>query len=187
MNWLKVNLGYSTEEIELIQYGLSAMLMEFSKFIFLFILFTLIGKPLEYLFGIFILLLLRTNTGGLHFSTYLGCLMFSTFILYSGCVYLPAAVPVSDIDMLLLLLGCITITYLIGPVVSKTRPLPDTLQAKVSRIKTFKVIFIYFIIVFLFPESIFIRIGFWIIMLQSAQLVIAYVLRKETANEEKTH
>jgi len=34
MNWLKANLNYSQNELELIRYGFSAITMEISKFIF---------------------------------------------------------------------------------------------------------------------------------------------------------
>lgn len=181
MHWLKTNLGYSANEIKLIQYGLSAIVMELSKFIIMMLFFLLIGKPLEYLFGTFILLLLRTQTGGLHFTSYTACLFFSAATLYFGCVFLPDTFQTSNTTMLTLLLGCIIITYFTGPVVSKTRPIPNAAQAKKGKIQAFKIIFFYFIAVFLFSENHLISIGFWIIVLQTVQLLIAYFLRKENS------
>lgn len=174
-------MGYSANEIKLIQYGFSAMIMETSKFIIMMALFLFIGKPLEYLFGTFILLLLRTKTGGVHFASYIGCLLFSAAMLYSSCIFLPDTFQLSNISMLSLLLGCIIITYLIGPIVSKTRPMPNATQSKKGKIEAFKIIFFYFIAVFLFSENHFIIIGFWIILLQTAQLIVAYFLRKENS------
>lgn len=185
MNWLRENFDYSTNEIALIEYGFLSIVMELSKFIIMVILFTTIGKPLEFLFGTFILLLSRSNTGGLHFSSYISCLTFTILILYAGCVFLPKTINIPDIGMLILLLSCIIVTYLIGPIVSKSRPNPSSTQIQKSKLQSFKIIFIYFILTFLFSEYEFIQIGFWIILLQTIQLIFAYFLRKEKSDARK--
>lgn len=179
MNWLKANLNYSQDEFELIRYGLSSITMEASKFLIMLVIFSIMGKTIEYVFGTFILLLLRINTGGLHFSTYIGCLIFSIIILYLGCVYLPNQFELPQNGMLILLLACIILNCLIGPVVSKKRPEPTPSQIEKSKIATVKVIFLYFIAVSFFSKHSFIKIGFWVIVLQTVQLAFAYFLRKE--------
>lgn len=178
MNWLKTNLNYSQDELELIRYGLSAITMETSKFIIMLILFNNFGKLAEYLFGTLILLLLRINTGGLHFSTYTGCLIFSIFLFYLGCVYLPSKYQIRKVEMLILLLGCMTLNYIIGPVISKKRPALTSSQIKKSKITALKFIFLYIIAVVFFSEKPLIKIGFWIILLQTVQLIIAYFFKK---------
>lgn len=179
MEWLKSTLGYSASEMELIRYGFSVITMEASKFLIMLLLFILLDKPLEYLFSAFILVLLRTNAGGLHFPSYLSCLLFSIFFFCASCILLPHSIPISDIGMLVSLFCCIVITYLIGPVVSKERPVPTAKQAKRGKIETFKIIFFYFIIVFLFSKNNLLIVGFWTIILQTIQLIIACLLRKE--------
>lgn len=180
-------LNYSDREKALIQYGLSAILMEISKFLFMLILFSILKKTTEYLFGTFILLLLRAHSGGLHFSTYSGCLLFSIIFTYTGCVFLPNTIQISDIWMLFSLLNCIIISYLIGPIVSKVRPTPSSTQAKKHKIEIFKIIFFYFLVVFFFSENHYIQIGYWIIILHTLQLSIAYFLRKENLYENQIH
>lgn len=187
MNWLKANLNYSQNELELIRYGFSAITMEISKFIIMFILFNSLGKLSEYLFGTLILLLLRINTGGLHFSTYAGCLIFSIFLFYLGCVYLPGRYQIRKAEMLTLLFACMTLNYVIGPVISKQRPDLTSSQIKKSKLTALKFIFLYIIAVFFFSEKSLIKIGFWMILLQTVQLVIAYFLRKENYNEKSTN
>lgn len=178
MQWITEELNYSDKEKALIQYGLSAILMEISKFIIMLIFFSIIEKSTEYLFATFILLLLRAHTGGLHFSTYFGCLLFSNIILYAGCVYFPDTIQVSEIWMLFSLLNCMVTLYLIGPIVSKSRPIPSSTQAKKHRIESFKIVFFYFLVVFFFSENHYIQIGFWMILLQTLQLSIAYFIKK---------
>lgn len=187
VNWLKANLNYSQDELELIRYGLSAIAMETSKFIIMLILFNNIGKLAEYLFGTLILLLLRINTGGLHFSTYTKCLIFSILLFYLGCVYLPGRYQIGKVEMFILLLACMTINYIIGPVISKKRPVLTSYQIKKSKLTALKYIFLYIIAVFFFSEKPLIKIGFWMILLQTVQLVIAYFLRKESYNEKQTN
>lgn len=187
MDWLKANLNYTSDELELIRYGFLSIIMETSKFILMVIFFTIIGKTKEFLFGIFILFLLRSNTGGLHLSTYWGCLLFSTLLLYTGCVYLPCKWHIPGNGMLLLLAECILVTWKTGPVVSPKRPHPNALQAKKSKKIACTFISLYLLTVFLLPENSYIEIGFWIIILQTVQLVIAYFLRKENCNEKKIH
>lgn len=81
--------------------------------------------------------------------------------------------------MLIALLLCIIVNYAIGPIVSKMRPLPTNQQAKKGKLEAFKIIFFYFIAVFLFPDVHLLLVGFWTIVLQTAQLIIAYFIRKE--------
>lgn len=187
MDWLKANLNYTSDELELIRYGFLSIIMETSKFILMVIFFTIIGKTKEFLFGTFILLLLRSNTGGLHLSTYWGCLLFSTLLLYTGCVWLPYKWHIPNTGMHFLLAECILVTWKTGPVVSPKRPQPTALQAKKSKKTACTFISLYLITVFLLSENSYIRIGFWIIILQTVQLVISYFLRKEKVNEKKIY
>lgn len=177
MNWLREEIGYSIEEIELIRYGAASIMMELSKFIIMLILFTVTGNGMKYLFGIFILLLLRSCSGGLHFSSYIGCLLFSIVILYMGCIFLPNALRLPTRTMLIVLLCCIAITYLTGPVLSKNRPRLTPPQIRKSKTEAIAIIFCYILTVLLFQKNLLIQEGFWIIVLQTAQLLSAYIIK----------
>lgn len=178
MDWLREETDYSIEEIELIRYGLTSIVMELSKFFIMLLLFAVTRNGMLYLFGVFILLILRSCSGGLHFSSYIGCLIFSICILYMGCIFLPSVFQLSDYTMLILLICCIFITFQTGPVVSKSRPNLTPLQVKESKRSSFKIILCYMIAVILFGESSFIQPGFWMIFLQTLQLLVSFLLSK---------
>lgn len=178
MDWLREETEYSIEEIELIRYGVTCIVMELSKFFIMLLLFAATGNGIVYLFGVFILLILRSRSGGLHFSSYMGCLIFSIYILYMGCIFLPSVFQLSDFTMLILLTCCIFITFETGPIVSKSRPNLTPLQVKGSKQSSFKIILCYMIAVILFGKSSYIQAGFWMIFLQSLQLLVSFLLSK---------
>lgn len=184
MDWLREETGYSIEEIALIRYGISSIMMELSKFFIMLLLFTVTGNGILYLFGVFILLLLRSCNGGLHFSSYIGCLVFSTCILYIGCIFLPSMFQLSNFTMLVFLACCIFITYRIGPIVSKSRPNLTPLQIKESKLCSFKIILLYMTIVALFGKNPFIQAGFWMIFLQTLQLLFAFYYQNQAKEED---
>lgn len=179
MNWnkIKVMYGYSDHEIKLIRYTIISILSELSKFIILLIFFSSISKTYEFLMSIIVLLMLRCNAGGLHFKHYTSCLI-ATFILVllSICV-LPNIVQLKTLSILLLLLGCILINYIIGPIPATNKPFPDYSLIIRSKINSFTFVFLYLILAFIIQNKPLIIIGFWTIILQTLQLVFAHIIR----------
>lgn len=148
---------------------------ELSKIVIMGLLF--FNHISHYFFALFIMLFLRCTTGGLHFYTYLGCLLTSIFYLGMAIYVLPHFILPQYIQLLLLLL-CILLCNYIGPITSKYRP-----KECESRFNKFKkiitmFIFIYALILYIIPENTYISVGFWVIILHSLQLLLAKIRKK---------
>ena len=148
---------------------------EISKLLIISLLFYDI-IPL-YLFAVAVMICLRSTTGGLHFYTYCGCFIVSALYLFLAIRILPL-IQVPLYASLILLLGCLLICYVIGPVTSKYRPTPPPQRTKKYRSLTCGFIFVYSIIFYIFPENSYLITGFWVVILHSLQLIFAK-LRKE--------
>ena len=171
-NYLHNTLGYSQYEIKQIRYTVVSVLSELSKLFLMGIFFFVTKEFLLYLFAITILLFLRTCTGGLHCKHYFSCLILSFFIIYLSTNILPnihLQKPLYFIGLLL----CVIVNYLLAPIVSCYHPLPNKKQIQKSKRQSFIIIIIYAGAIFVIPTNLYITTGFWIIMLQSFQLILA--------------
>ncbi len=187
-NKIKDSYGYSDYEIKLMQYTITAIVSEISKFLILLVFFSSISKTHEFLTAIIVLLLLRCNTGGLHFKHYSSCLLVTfLLILLSTCI-LPLVLQPNMLATLVLLLVCIIINYQIGPIQSVSRPAPDHNLYIRSKINSFTFVFLYLILAYIIQNHPLIMIGFWTIILQTMQLVFAYILKPEggATNDKKS-
>lgn len=172
----------SNYQVAQLQYLGKTLLSEASKIILMGILFH--EHLYLYIFAVVVMCLMRTSTGGLHCHTYLSCLAMSVGYLFTA-IYLCPHIEVTKLVMLILLQICILINYFVGPVTSDCRPdIEGSLRTK-SKLRSFIIIFIYFIATFIAPENAFITVGFWIILLHTIQLVIAKI-RKEIIYEKES-
>lgn len=78
-----------------------------------------------------------------------------------------------------ILLMCIVITYHIGPVTSSFRPTPSESVCKRQKNKLFMIIFLFLITLYILPENPYITTGYWVIILNTCQLLLAKILKKE--------
>ncbi len=130
-----------------------------------------------YAFLLLIMCFIRTFSGGLHFSTYFGCLAAST--LYIGIIiFILSKIVVPLYIQLLLLLTCIIACYITGPVLSKYRTAFPKKQLYFSRNITCLIIFIYTIILYIIPQNPYFIAGTWMIILHSLQLIVAKIIKK---------
>ena len=173
---LKEKHNLSNYQIAQLEFLGKTLLSEISKTLIMGIIF---HKHLPtYFFALLIMLVLRCSTGGIHFYTYVGCLTTSIIFLWAGIILLPnIAVPL--IVKLILLLLCIISCYYIGPVPSKYRPPYSRKFIQKCKLVISAFIFLYTIVLYVVPESPYINVGFWIIILHSLQLLVAKYTRKE--------
>ena len=175
---LKNTYHLSNYQLSQISFLFKTLGSEFSKILIMGILFYR-QLPL-YFFALFIMVFLRSSTGGLHFYTYAGCLMTSVIYMFLTLVALPC-IPVRSSIPLLLLLFCILCCYRIGPIASKYRPKISD-QNRIHR-KNITCIFIFFysLALYIIPQSPFLIAGFWVIILHSLQLILAKIREKGDA------
>lgn len=174
--YLEKELGYTSYEIQIIQYTMKALLYETSKFILMGIFFYMTGFFIEYLFAVLSLIILRTSTGGLHFKSYISCFLFTLTFFIISVIYLPT-IHIPVLAMFMILFVCMLITHYIGPVTSCYRKTPTGILIKNSKRNASLYIFCYCLLLFIIPSNQYMTIGFWVIILQTIQLMVAFILK----------
>lgn len=177
MEWLKQhvkdNYHLSSYQIAQISFLFKTLFSEVSKILIMGIAFR--DQLSLYFFALFVMILLRSCMGGLHFYTYPGCLAVSVLYLWLA-VYMLPLFPVTIYIKLILLLLCALTGNLIGPVISKYRP--ESCRKHFTQCRQFSTIFILFyaLILYIMPEtSQYLSVGFWVIILHSLQLIAAKI------------
>lgn len=176
---LKTQYEFSDFQIEQLRFTFKTVASELSKLLIMGFLFH--NQLGIYLFAVTVMMLLRSATGGLHCRSYLSCLAVSLFYMMLSLVIMPC-IPVNKPLQMILLFCCILLNYYIGPVTSAVhRPLSNETTKRV-RVQAFILIFFYLIITYIVPESPYIFAGFWVIILHTAQLSAAKLLKMKGVN-----
>lgn len=172
---LKEKYHLSSYQIAQIFFLFKTLGSELSKIVIMGILFH--DKMMLYLFGLLIMVFLRSTTGGIHFYTYFKCLATSILYLWLSIYILPL-ISFPMYIQLLALLACILICHHIGPIPSKYRPIAskDHYEKLTNFACTF--IFLYTLTLYIIPVNQYITVGFWIIILHALQLLVATLQRK---------
>lgn len=183
---LKEQYQFSDFQIEQLKYVWKTISSEVSKLLIMGFLFR--DRLGLYVFAMVVMLSLRTSTGGIHCRKYVSCLLVSvTYVFLS--LYIMPMIPVIKLVQMILLFACILCNYYIGPVTAAVRrPLPEKTVHRV-RIQAFVIIFFYLTLTYIMPESPYITVGFWVIILHTMQLVVAKLLKMKGAwnHERKTY
>jgi len=175
--YLKETYNYTDYDIELLKYYIKSILYDISKLIPLCIFFFVCGYFTECIVAVVMLFLVRSSTGGLHFKHYFSCFMFTCVFLILSIIVLPM-LPITDSIMLISLFICMLITNYTGPIVSCYRETPSGLLIRKCKKNTSIIIFIFGLLIFIMPQNKHITIGFWVIILQTSQLLFAYIKTK---------
>jgi accessory gene regulator protein AgrB len=177
--------GYFTEiQMEQIKYSALVILGDASKFLILFVAFSLLGYWQEYVYAFVTTTLLRIHIGGKHYNTYLGCLLFSTGY-FSLLVFLTVLLPRHYyIYLLIVTIPIALVLILTSPRVSIKSG--RNVKKNLSEIKRniIALIVVYLLLFIIIREPIFL-VGPFTIILQTIQLLTMkggsyYEIRKET-------
>lgn len=182
-NYLHNTLGFTNYEIAQMRYFVCSILSEASKLILIGAFFLVINKFLLYIVATLTLCCLRVCTGGLHFKHYLSCLAMSFAIFFIDICVLSDYMFIKPVQLLLLCI-CIVINYTCAPVVSIFRPIPDGIRIHRAKRQSFWLITTYCIILFILPANSYINVGFWMIILQSIELLAAKKLKRRFNTNE---
>lgn len=172
-----------------LRYALEIILNDCSKLILLFLTFSLLDTSVNFLYCFLTLSLLRPFTGGLHFKTYIGCILFSGAFFYLS-IFLADAIPLDfSSTVILLLLSGVTM-LLLAPIPAKTRPVHP--PGKILKFKCFSMVIIsfHFFMWFLTNKHPYFMHSIWVIGLQSIQLFIGkgvLIYEKQNSNLEKNN
>lgn len=184
MNKVQAEYGYSDYQIKLIRFTLTSFFYDVSKTLIFMVYFYATGKFIDFIFAIVPLILLRTKTGGVHLKKYWSCFLISFVYLYSVINILPTIVAVHPLAIYLILLICAVLDYMIGPVTLRKRPDAEEKFIKKAKIQSFQVVLIVAVLLFIFPNTPYLIVSFWTVVLHTLQLSIIKLLKEVKCHEK---
>lgn len=178
--YLRLQFSYDDNEIAKIKYSLEAFLYEFEKLVILLIIFSLLGKTHEFIISTIVLFTIRPIAGGLHFSKFINCFLFTLIFFVLAIIILPL-IPLKKTTIIIILFVSLIINYLFSPISSKNRPNKDYKTNTKFKLLSSIIILVHSTIILYFKNINVLSCYIWIIALQSVQLIIS----KEMLNYEK--
>ena len=172
---LRLKNKYTEYQIQQIMYLVKTISSELSKIIIMAFLFR--NHIPVYIFALFALFFLRSFGGGIHFNTYIGCLITTVSYFVLAILVLPS-LEVPFYIKFLALNVCMILCSRIPPATSKYRPPLSQPKIIICQNITTTFVFCFTILLYIFPESHYITVGFWVIILHLLQLIVAKLLVK---------
>ena len=191
MHKAQAEFGFSDYQIKLLRFSFTGILYDVSKTLIFFVFFLATGKLPEFLFAVVPLILLRIRGGGIHFHKYWTCFLASFVYLYAVICILPSVVTVHPLVIYLILLMCAVLDYMIGSASLRERPVVQEEFmlnkkkefVKKAKIQSFQVVFAVAILFYIFPDSQYLIVSFWTVVLHTLQLSITKILREVKHHE----
>lgn len=172
-----LNENFDKHQVDLINYTFLCLAYESSKFVVMFIISSCFHMTHEYCASILVLFSIRNFTGGLHLDHYISCFLFTCGFIGSALLLSEYIFPDNNIRVAIVALSAIAV-YITGPVTSKNRPPLAQGQYRTFRLIATIIISIY-LLAFLFMKTFpYSNICFWVIVLQTLQLIAAKILKK---------
>jgi accessory gene regulator B len=155
-----------------IQYGLSIILSEGLKIVFLVFFFNIIHDQNYFYFSLLILLSTRVFAGGVHVKGALNCLLVTTLLFIFTSVLAPLMIRLPAVYYLLVGIASFMIVLVRAPIYSARRPLNDNKKRLQYKITAAISVALWTIILLFFESTPYINCGFSTILIQNIQLVL---------------
>lgn len=184
-SYLQNQFSFTSNETEQILYSIQGIVAELSKFFILFFISLPLGYADKVLIATIVLLSIRCNCGGLHFSHYISCFIFTTLFYYFAILL--STCPLPDSFLAFGLLVCSGLFTFIGPITSPMRPRlqPSEVQKYSHRVSL--LLFMYSSALILLKTLPYRNLIYWVIVLQIFQLLCAKIARKGELYEKIYH
>ncbi|QUI25113.1 accessory gene regulator B family protein [Vallitalea pronyensis] len=171
----------SHKDIRIVKYGMQVVFSETLKILMLVLCFGVVGKLPEFFLSLTILILIRSYSGGIHFSTFMRCFSFTLVFFLLSVTVLPVVDYINNPSIYVAIVPLSTlIIYLYSPMPSKHRPISNKrIYYKNKAIATLLTVAIYSAILLLPLDSHLKTIGIWTIVLQAIQIMIAGGVKNE--------
>ena len=175
-SYLQLQLKFSSLDAEKIIYCIEGVLSELSKLLIIFAVALPLGYADEIFISTFVLLSIRCNCGGLHFSHYISCFVFtSTF--YITVIFL-STYPLTNSFLAWGLLVSLGVFTFVGPITSSMRPRLTPLEVQRYSHRVTFLLLIYSSVLVLLEPLPYRNLIYWVIVLQIFQLLCAKIARK---------
>lgn len=177
LDYIQKRFNYTDYQIEVIKYFFICIGSDISKLFFILGFSVITDCFILCLISLIALVLLRTSGGGFHCEHYLTCLLFSFSFTFSS-IYLSRNISFNRAGIILGMLICIVIAYKLVPIVSYHRPEPPKELIKRSRTINFTFLILCTFVVSVFYQNQYCKLLFWVCVLHTAQLILAFINRK---------
>lgn len=192
MNKVQSEYGFSDYQIKLIRFSFTGILYDVSKTVIFLIFFYVTGKFWEFMFAAVPLILLRTRAGGIHFHKYWTCFLFSFVYLLAAVSLLPDLIVIHPLAVYPILLACAVADYMIGAVNLKESLACEEESIlthkmrimKRAKIQSFQVVCLVAVLIFIFPDSRYLVVSFWTVVLHTLQLSIKKLIKEVKCYEK---
>lgn len=171
------NMHLTPREEKFFVFRIKCLLYDFSKLAIFLVFFGLMHRLDCFLLAYAVMFPLRQASGGLHFKHYISCLIFSFgFFAADILLLVPVTLPVAAVCLIFPV--CAAISYAIGPIQAPTRPPLAEQEIAKHRKKALAAFAYAAIITVILYQFRLESIGYWTIILQTLQLIIAFIKKK---------
>lgn len=177
LNYIQKRYNYTDYQIKVIKYFFMCMGSDCSKLLIILGFSAIIDRFVPCLISLVALVLLRTSGGGFHCERYVTCLLFSFSFTFVAIILAECVALIYSVAILGMLISII-VAYKLVPIVSYHRPEPPKELVKRSRITNFSFLICCTFAVIVFYENPYCILLFWICVLHTAQLILAFLCRK---------
>jgi len=155
-----------------IQYGLSILLSEGFKIIFLVLFFNIIHNQRYFYFSLIILVSTRVFAGGVHIKGILNCLLLTILLFVYTSVISPLMPRLPSATYLLVGIASCIIVLVRAPICSARRPIKDNKKKLQYKYIATLLVALWTIILLFLENTSFVNCGFSTILIQNIQLVL---------------
>lgn len=173
INYITLNCEISQEQQNIIKYALNAIINELLKFIFLLCIFLITHRINFFLFSLIILTTIRTFSGGLHFETFIGCLIFTTIFFILTCLVFTVIPRLPNLTYYFVSIFSFFVICVKSPCPSVKRPIMNTKKRQKLKLLSsfFTIIWLYVLSCCIKDVSLF-NCGISTILFQAIQLIL---------------
>lgn len=154
-----------------LKYILKVILNELSKLIILFFIFFIVNNGVNYIYCLISLIPLRTYTGGMHYKTYAGCLIFSGIFIYIS-IFLSNYLSINYFTAMIQFIFSLLIVITLAPIISKNRPIYNRRKKIYFKLISIFIVLFHFTAYFSAKNNPYFTQSIWVITLQSIQLIV---------------
>lgn len=183
--YLQDEFQFSSLDAGRIIYAIKAIFSELSKLLIALLVALPLGYADEVLIATIVLLSIRCNSGGLHFSHYISCFLF-TSAFYVMAIAL-SRYPLSNGYLALGLLLSLGIFLITGPITSVMRPRLTAAEVKKYSHRVIILLLVYSSLLILLETLPYRELIYWVIVLQIFQLLCAKIARKGEIYEKTVY
>lgn len=155
-----------------IQYGLTILLSEGFKIVFLVSFFYIIHNEKYFYYSLFVLLSTRVFAGGIHLKGTLNCLFLTTLLFSITSILAPSLPRFSNTLYLLIGSACFFIVLIRAPICSVRRPIKEKRKKLQYKFFAASAITIWTIVLLLQESTPYLNCGFSTILAQTIQLLL---------------